>query len=89
LDGEEFVGAADDDETDEGGLTHIHYYLSAFFFNSLLLDYDDETVDMFQEISKGKDFISVKQLLKWDEIKELISSELVSQEIIDGYGVFT
>ena len=40
---------------------------------------------MFQELSKGKEVITTKQLMKWDEIQELITSELVSQSIIDGY----
>ena len=46
---------------------------------------DEETVEMFNEISKGKSTITVKQLLKWDEIQELISSELMSADVIATY----
>ena len=44
-----------------------------------------EVKEMFDELAKGRDYITKKQLLKWDEIKELIESDLVSAEVIEGY----
>ena len=46
---------------------------------------DLEILEMFQEISKGKETITTKQLMKWDEIQELISSDLVSEEVVNEY----
>lgn len=39
----------------------------------------------FEELSKGKDYITEKALRKWDELQELIEAELASQEVIDSY----
>jgi hypothetical protein len=39
----------------------------------------------FEELSKGKDYITEKALRNWDELKELIEADLASKEIIDSY----
>lgn len=39
----------------------------------------------FNDISKGKDFITKAALYKWDELQELIESGLASKETIDSY----
>jgi len=40
---------------------------------------------MFDELSKGKDFITEKALRKWDELQELIDSGLATKQTIDNY----
>lgn len=39
----------------------------------------------FEELSKGKDYITEKALRKWDELQELIEADLATQEVIDSY----
>ena len=39
----------------------------------------------FEELSKGKDYITEKALRKWDELQELIEADLATQEAIDSY----
>jgi hypothetical protein len=39
----------------------------------------------FNELSKGKDYIPEKRLRKWDELKELIEADLVTEEILESY----
>jgi hypothetical protein len=46
---------------------------------------DSDILEMFAELSKGKDSITLKQLMKWDEVQELITSELVPKDVIDSY----
>jgi hypothetical protein len=48
-------------------------------------DDDEEVMEMFKELSKGKSYITEKALRKWDELKEIIEAELATKEIIDGY----
>ena len=48
-------------------------------------DEDEEVLEMFEELSKGKDYITEKALRKWDELQELVDSELASQDMLDGY----
>jgi hypothetical protein len=50
-------------------------------------EYDDdgEVLEMFDELSKGKDYITEKALRKWDELKELVDADLVSKSTIESY----
>lgn len=46
---------------------------------------DSEILEMFSELSKGKDYITEKALRKWDELEELIDSGLATKQTIDNY----
>lgn len=46
---------------------------------------DEEVVEMFNELSKGKPYITEKALRKWDELQELVEADIASRETIDGY----
>lgn len=37
----------------------------------------------FQDLSKGKGYITEKALRKWDEVQGLVDAEIASQEVID------
>lgn len=39
----------------------------------------------FEELSKGKDYITEKALRKWDELEELIEADLATREVIESY----
>ena len=75
MNGDEFVGnlKSTSHDFDDKNLIEDH------------VEKDTEILEMFQEISKGKDTITTKQLMKWDEIQDLISSDLVSKEVIHNY----
>ena len=47
--------------------------------------YRQHTHTQFNELSKGKDYIPEKRLRKWDELKELIEADLVTEEILESY----
>ena len=46
---------------------------------------DEEVIEMFNELSKGKPYITEKALRKWDELQELVEAEIASRETIDEY----
>ena len=51
------------------------------------IDYDDDTevLEMFNDLSKGKDYITEKALRKWDELKEIVDADLVSKATVESY----
>ena len=49
------------------------------------VDTDEEVLEMFEELSRGKDYILEKNLRTWDELEDLISAELASPKIIESY----
>jgi len=46
---------------------------------------DTEVIEMFNDISKGLSTISGKQLMKWDELTELIDSGFADEGIVQSY----
>mmetsp|Transcript_10051 Transcript_10051/g.22600 ORF Transcript_10051/g.22600 Transcript_10051/m.22600 type:complete len:588 (-) Transcript_10051:102-1865(-) len=46
---------------------------------------EEEVLEMFEELAKGKSYITEKALRRWDELQELVQAELATQEIIDSY----
>ncbi len=46
---------------------------------------DAEVVEMFEELSKGKGFVTEKALRKWDELRGLIDAGMCSKENVDSY----
>ena len=55
------------------------------FFLLLLVIFLLSIIFQFEELSKGKDYITEKALRKWDELQELVTADLATQEVIDSY----
>jgi len=86
LDGDEFVGVGGFKEVNRSDKTNTDEDDDTDDADSDDDDLEDaDILEMFDEISKGKDTITLKQLMKWDEVDELITSELVPKDVIDGY----
>ena len=40
-----------------------------------------EVIEMFEELSKGKGYITEKALRKWDELQELVEAQLATDKV--------